>query len=340
MRAIRLHAFGPPENLRLEEVPDPEPGPGEVGIAVVAAGVHLLDAALRAGRAGGFPLPELPTVPGREVAGTVDAVGSGVPERWLGRRVVAHLGMVPGGYAERAVTAVERLHELPADLPEDRAVALVGTGRTAAGILRLAAPGPSDTVLVAAAAGGIGSLLVGAARERGARVVGTAGGAAKVAMVRDLGADPAVDYTVPGWTDTVREALGGDRPVTVVCEGLGGEVARQALGLLAPGGRHLAYGWAATGFDGHGAIGPEEAERVAPGAVSRWVTGSALTEPVGGSNPVRTLEEEALTLAAEGVFRPPVTSFPLVEAARAHAALEGRATTGKVVLLPRGPVSS
>ncbi|MBB0233019.1 alcohol dehydrogenase catalytic domain-containing protein, partial [Streptomyces calidiresistens] len=170
MLAIRLHAFGPPGNLRPEEVPDPEPGPGEVGIAVAAAGVHLLDTALRAGRAGGFPLPELPTVPGREVAGTVDALGPGVPERWLGRRVVAHLGMVPGGYAERAVTAVERLHELPADLPEDRAVALVGTGRTAAGILRIAAPGPSDTVLVMAAAGGVGSLLVGGARARGARV--------------------------------------------------------------------------------------------------------------------------------------------------------------------------
>ncbi|MBB0247312.1 alcohol dehydrogenase catalytic domain-containing protein, partial [Streptomyces alkaliphilus] len=144
MRAIRLHAFGPPENLRPEEVPAPAPGPGEVGMAVEAAGVHLLDTALRAGRAGGFPLPELPGVPGREVAGTVDALGSGVPEWWLGRRVVAHLGMVPGGYAERAVTAVERLHELPAELSGARAVALVGTGRTAAGILRVADPGPPD----------------------------------------------------------------------------------------------------------------------------------------------------------------------------------------------------
>ncbi|MBB0244620.1 zinc-binding dehydrogenase, partial [Streptomyces alkaliphilus] len=94
---------------------------------------------------------------------------------------------------------------------------------------------------------------------------------------------------------------------------------------------------AGTGFDERGTIGPEEAGRLAPGADSRWVTGPALTEAVGGPNPIRTLEEEALALAAKGVFRPLVTAFPLEEAARAHAALEGRATTGKVVLLPGGP---
>jgi NADPH2:quinone reductase len=104
MHAIRLHAFGPAANLRYEEVDDPRPGPGQARIAVAASGVHLIDTALRAGRPmGPLPLPELPTIPGREVAGTVDALGPEVDERWLGRRVVAHLGPASGGYAELAV---------------------------------------------------------------------------------------------------------------------------------------------------------------------------------------------------------------------------------------------
>ena len=104
MHAIRLHEFGPAENLRYEEVPDPEPGPGQVRIAVAVAGVHLVDTTIRSGeQRGPFPLPELPAIPGREVAGVVDTVGAGVDPSWIGRRVVAHLGMASGGYAELAV---------------------------------------------------------------------------------------------------------------------------------------------------------------------------------------------------------------------------------------------
>src|SRR5687768_18250866 len=114
MHAIRLHAFGPAENLTYEEVEDPRPGPGQVRIAVRAAGVHLLDTALREGMRGPGPAPAtLPTVPGREVAGVVDALGEGAPEDLLGHRVVAHLGFAPGGYAELAVTDTGRLHEIP-----------------------------------------------------------------------------------------------------------------------------------------------------------------------------------------------------------------------------------
>jgi threonine dehydrogenase-like Zn-dependent dehydrogenase len=100
MHAVRHHSFGPPDVLVLDELPDLEPGAGQVRVAVRASGVHLLDTTLRRGESGGpMPLPELPTVPGREVAGVVDAVGEGVDPAWVGRRVVAHLGMVPGGYA-------------------------------------------------------------------------------------------------------------------------------------------------------------------------------------------------------------------------------------------------
>jgi NADPH:quinone reductase-like Zn-dependent oxidoreductase len=334
MHAIRLHTFGPPENLRHEEVPDPEPGPGQVRIAVAAAGVHLVDTALRAGPLGGaFPAVELPAIPGREVAGTVDAVGTGVAASWLGRRVVAHLGMVPGGYAALAVTTPDRLHPLPDGLPADRAVAMVGTGRMAMGILRFAPLGPEHTVLVLAAAGGIGALLVQYAAHRGATVVGAAGGPAKAEAVRDLGAGLAVDYQREGWADRIRAAL-GDRPFSQVFEGVGGERGTTAMRLLAPGGVHLTYGSATTGRGpGEPATLPERelAERE---IISRPVLGPALFEKIGGPENMRVLEEESLAHAAAGTLVPLVHHFPLAEAAAAHRALEGRATIGKVVLIP------
>jgi NADPH:quinone reductase-like Zn-dependent oxidoreductase len=335
MRAIRLHAFGPAGNLRYERVPDPEPGPGQVRVAVAAAGVHLVDTALREGlRLGPVPTPtELPTIPGREVAGTVDALGEGVDPAWLGRRVAAHLGMVPGGYAELAVTGTERLHPLPHGLSEDHALAMVGTGRTAMGILRFADLSPADTVLVLAAAGGVGSLLVQYARHRGAAVVGAAGGPEKVRAVEGLGADLAVDYTRDGWDGRIREKF-GDRPLTYVFEGVGGGLGRRAAALLAPGGSHLSYGYASAGFSpgGQAVLTEEESGRL--GITSRSVLGKPMFDKVGGMGNLRVLEEEAMALAAAGTLVPLVHHFPLAEAARAHRALETRATLGKVVLVP------
>ncbi|KES07544.1 oxidoreductase [Streptomyces toyocaensis] len=324
MHAIRLHAFGPAENLTYEEVEDPRPGPGQVRIAVEAAGVHLLDAALRRGVRGPGPAPAtLPTIPGREVAGVVDALGDGAPEDLLGRRVVAHLGFVPGGYAELAVTDADRLHEIPARLDFAQAVAMIGTGRTAMGIVQFAEPGPGDVVVVPAAAGGIGTLLVQYARNAGATVVGLAGGPAKTARVEAGGTDLAVDYTDPRWT----ERLDGHRgKVTVVYDGVGGDVARAVVGLLAPGGRHVVFGWSAEGLD-------SDSPYVVEG-VSVNVLGPEMMRRAGGPNPVRTLELRALAEAAEGRLTPAVQRFPLAEAAAAHRALENRGTTGKVVLEP------
>ncbi|GAA2386793.1 zinc-binding dehydrogenase [Streptomyces glaucosporus] len=334
MRAIRLHAFGHADNLRHERVPDLEPGPGQVRIAVAAAGVHLLDVALREGRPlGPVPLPELPTVPGREVAGTVDALGEGVDPQWLGRRVVAHLGQAPGGYAELAVTGVERLHALPHRVSEDHAVAMIGTGRTAMGILRFADPSPADTVLVLAAAGGVGSLLVQYARHRGATVVGAAGGPEKAAAVRELGADLAVDYTAGDWADRVREKF-GDRPLTHLFEGVGGHLGRTALSLLAPGGTHLSYGHSSAVLSPEARTAPSREEQERLGITSRSVTGKPMFDRIGGPGNLRVLEEEAMGLAAAGVLVPLVHHFPLADAARAHRALESRATLGKVVLVP------
>ncbi|WP_460067075.1 zinc-binding dehydrogenase [Streptomyces sp. YKOK-I1] len=324
MHAIRLHTFGPAGNLSHEEVDDPAPGPGQVRVAVRAAGVHLLDTALREGVQGPpAPAPSaLPTIPGREVAGVVESLGAGTPGSWLGRRVVAHLGFAPGGYAELAVTDAARLHEIPPGLDFAEAVAMIGTGRTALGVLQFAELGPDAVVLVPAAAGGIGTLLVQYARSTGATVAGLAGGPRKTALAAANGADPAVDYDDPGWPRTVRAALGG-RAVTVVLDGVGGEVAREAVALLGPGGRHLVFGWSAEGIrhgQGHFVEG-----------VSQSVLGPVMLERAGG---LRALEERALAEAAAGRLTPAVQRFPLAEAAAAHRALETRRTVGKVVLEP------
>ncbi|MGW1912830.1 zinc-binding dehydrogenase [Streptomyces sp. NPDC002076] len=333
MHAVRLYAFGPAENLTYEQAPDPVPGPGQVRIAVAAAGVHLLDAALRAGHRGPLPeRPALPTVPGREVAGVVDALGDGVDGLWLGRRVVAHLGLalgVPpglpgtgGGYAELAVTEVDRVHEVPRNLDFAAAVAMIGTGRTALGIVQFAEPGPDDVVVVPAAAGGIGTLLVQYAKNAGATVIGLAGGPEKTARVRANGADLAVDYTDTAWPAKVRADLGARR-ASIVYDGVGGEAARQAVALLGPGGRHLVFGWSAEGI-GQGAGHFVE-------GVSRSVLGPELLRRAGG---LRALELRALAEAAHGRLRPAVTRFPLADAPAAHRALENRGTIGKVVLEP------
>ncbi|NGO42854.1 zinc-binding dehydrogenase [Streptomyces ureilyticus] len=326
MHAIRLHAFGPAENLTYEQVEDPEPGPGQVRIAVAAAGVHLLDTAIRDGVQGPLPqLPDLPTVPGREVAGTVESLGEGVAQLWLGKRVVAHLGFAPGGYAELAVTDADRLHEIPENLDFAQAVAMIGTGRTTMGILQFAELGPGSVAVIPAAAGGIGTLLVQYAKHAGATVIGLAGGPEKVARVEKNGADLAVDYKDPAWPDEVKYFLWG-RKATVVFDGVGGEVARTAVDFLGPGGKHIVFGWSGEGLHDGSPLIVE--------GVSEQVLGPVMMQKAGGPNPVRTLELRALTEAAAGRLNPAVQRFPLAEAAAAHRALENRGTIGKVVLEP------
>ncbi|WP_411102252.1 zinc-binding dehydrogenase [Streptomyces sp. cmx-4-9] len=330
MTAVRLHAFGPADHLVPETVPAPVPAPGQVRIAVAAAGVHLLDTSLREGVQGPAPaLPELPTVPGREVAGTVDALGPGTDPAWLGRRVVVHLGFAPGGYAEYAVADAARLHPVPEGLGPAEAVAMIGTGRTALGILQFAELGPGAVALVPAAAGGIGTLLVQYAKNAGAEVAALAGGPAKAALAAANGADLALDYTAPGWAEAVRARHPGG--ATVLFDSVGGATARTALELLAPGALHLVFGWSQGPL---ALTGAEQAALTARGITTRHVLGPAMLQRVGTPDPLRTLETRALAEAAEGRLRPALTRFPLTEAAAAHRALETRATTGKVVLEP------
>lgn len=297
MHAIRLDAHGPAEHLVLRELPDPQPAPGQVRVAVAAAGVHLLDTRLRAGT-GPFPAPPLPHVPGREVAGTVDAIGDGVDPAWHGRAVVAHLGRgATGGYATHALVDVARLHAVPDGMDPGVAVALIGTGRTALMALDAVGLGPEDTLLLTGASGGIGHVLLPLAAATGATVAGSASGTAKAARVP---APHRANHRAAGWTATVPAP-------SVVIDGVGGDVGAAAVAALRPGGRVLALG------TGAGTGGRDD------------VSVLAFAPPVD----LRPLEERALR---SGVV-PRVHPFPLTGAAVAHRALEERATVGKVVLL-------
>ena len=326
MRAVRQHAFGEPEVLRCEDVPSPHPGPGQARVAVAAAGVHLVDTVARRGELmdASAPAP-LPIVPGREVGGVVEAVGSAEDRGWVGRRVVAHLGAIEGGYAERALAPVARLHALDDDTDPADAVAVIGTGRTAAGVLELARLEPGDTLLVLAAAGGLGSLLVQAGRMLAGHVVGAAGGAAKAAAVDRLGA-VAVDYRDDGWVQRLESALDGRR-LRVVIDMVGGDAGRAAHARLAPEGRHLVIDGVALD-DAAPAAAADTPDR-GP-TVVRGVPAYLQRRPGG----MRDLEERALAWLRNGWWSPVLSRFALCDAAAAHRALESRDVLGKVVLTP------
>lgn len=324
MLAIRQHEFGDADTLMHEEVADPRPGPGQVRIRVQAAGVHFIDTAIRAGRQGPMPPPPLPMTPGREVAGEVDMVGSDVEDDWIGRRVVAHLGPANGGYAELAVASADALRTLDDGTDPAEAVAMIGTGRTTMAILDLGHLSANDVVLVTAAAGGIGTLLVQAANRVGATVIGLAGGPTKVERVAGNGAI-AVDYLRPRWPSTVAERLDGRSPTTAF-DGVGGDIGRAVLELLGPGARLVLHGFSSgtpTRLDAMDVMGR-----------SLTVTsaiGPAMFQRNGG---IEALERRALHALAAGELRPAIQRFTLSAASDAHRALESRATMGKVVLVP------
>jgi len=325
VRAVVMRAFGPPRVLSAERVPDPQPGPGDVVIDVEFASVTFVETQIRAGRP---PRPEmlpaLPAILGNGVGGTVVDAGPGA-DRGLagltGRRVVSSLNGT-GGYAERAVTAAERLIDVPSGVPLRDAVALLADGRTALALVERAEPRAGDTVLVEAAAGGVGTLLVQLARNAGARVVALASGERKLRVASDLGADIAIDYGDGDWTRRVRDAVGGSNAaVDVVFDGVGGKIGRAAFDLLRPGGRFCPFGMAS------GAFTPVTGEL----AQARQVTVLAGAAPDAGK--LKGLVQTVLAEAAAGRIRPVVgQELELSRAADAHAAIEARNTIGKTLL--------
>ena len=319
MRAVIMRRFGPPNVLEPEGVPSPVPGAGEVAVDVEFTGVTFVETQIRAGRP---PRPEmlpvLPAILGNGLGGTVAEAGDGVDPGLVGRRVVTSLNGT-GGYASRAVTDAQRLLDVPDGVALRDAVALLADGRTALSLAELAGLRPGDTVLVEAAAGGVGTLLVQLARNAGAQVVGLAGGERKLGIVRELGADVAVDYGDGDWPGRVRDAVGG---VDVVFDGVGGEIGRAAFGLLRAGGRFCPFGMASGSF---------------AGVTGELASTRQVTVRAGfGADPAKLREfaRAALAEAAAGRIRPVIgQEVELARAADAHAAIEARATIGKTLLV-------
>jgi NADPH2:quinone reductase len=323
MWQVRLDAFGGPEELHLVEVPDPVLGAGQVLVRTAAAGITFVETQVRAGRPPWpGPGPALPVVLGNGVEGEVIGVGEEVDPSWLGRRVVTATGGF-GGYADQVVVDAAAPIPVPDGLGLGEAVALLADGRTALGLVRAASLAPGDRVLVTAAAGGVGSLLVQLARAAGVKqVVAAAGGERKLALAAGLGADATVDYTRPGWAD----ALDG---LDVGFDGVGGQVGADLLAAMAPGGRVLVYG---------GAGGPmTTADAVAVRGLTLVPGHTVVRSPEDN----RALVEQALALAAAGRLRPVIGQrFPLARAADAHQSIEARQTVGKTILIPAGAGSS
>ncbi|MGE3959080.1 MAG: medium chain dehydrogenase/reductase family protein [Vicinamibacterales bacterium] len=336
MRKVIVPGYGAPDVLRLEEVPTPAPAPGEIRIAVTAAGVNFADVLARMGLYPDAPKP--PMVVGYEVAGTVDAVGTGVTAFREGDRVVALTRF--GGYASHVVTPATLAYPAPASLTPIQAAALPVTYLTAIiALYRLANLEAGDTVLVHGAGGGVGIAATQLARLRGATVIGTAS-AAKHEAVRAFGATHLIDYRTADVGEEVRRLTNG-RGVDVVLDSLGGRSFAASYRMLAPLGRLVIYGVSS--------IAPGQKRSVLQAI--RTVLTMPSFKPLSLMNRNRGVfglnmghlwdERDRLAASMELVLREveagrivPVVSatFPLEQTADAHRYLQARANIGKVVL--------
>lgn len=325
MKAIEVATFGGPEQLILLDKPLPEPGPGQVLIEVKAAGINFADLRAREGR---YPRgPQPPFIPGNEAAGIVAALGQGVTAPAAGTRVMAFL---TGGYAEYAVADAAQTIPLPNTVDYAPATTLLVQGLTAYFLLKRAAPlRKGQSVLVSAAAGGVGSLAVQMAKLMGAgTVVGTASTPANREWVKLLGADEAVDYTREGWPEQVKAATGG-KGVEIYLDGTGDTVGG-ALKPLAPGGIWVIYG---SQQGEQGGISGEQLVSLL--FSSQTIRGYTLYEVLSEPSAISAALQEIFGWLASGRLHVEVKDrFPLAKAKEAHEAIEARKTIGKVVLEP------
>ena len=315
MKAIRIHEFGGAENLRIDEVEKPAPSADEVLIKTAAAGMNYADTMLRQNKY--MFSPELPFILGFEVAGTIEAVGANVQNLTIGQRVLATIR--GGGYAEYAVADWRTVVPIPDNLDFGKATALLVQGLTALGLLTDLKSG--QTILIHAAAGGVGSLLVQLAKYKGAKVLGTASTTEKLEKAANLGADVGINYTEPDWTDEVLAATDG-RGADLIIEMVGGDIGKQNLKCLATGGTMIVYG-AASGAD---------FQISALGLLWRMQTVKGYNLNFETRENIAAFTQELMTHFAENRLQVAVSEFPLEQAREAHEALEGRKTTGKVVL--------
>lgn len=315
MKAVRIHEIGGAENLRVDEIEKPQPGAGEVLIKTSAAGINFADIMLRQGTY--LFRPQLPFTIGFEAAGTIEAIGENVQNVAVGQRVLAM--MRGGGYAEYAIAPAAQLIPIPDGLSDGEATALLVQGLTALGLLQDLQAGQS--ILIHAAAGGVGTLLVQLAKQRGALVLGTASSAEKLEKVTALGADVGINYTESDWTKQVLNATNG-KGADLIIEMVGGEVGKRNFECLATKGTMIVYG-AASG---------EDFSISALSLLAKMQTVKGYNLNLETPQNMAKFTGELMRTIAAGNLKVSVTEFPLEQATDAHRAIESRQTTGKVVL--------
>jgi NADPH2:quinone reductase len=322
MKAIRVRAPGGPEVLRLEEIAVPAPGPGQVLVQVEAAGVNFIDVYQRTGQ---YPVTP-PFTPGQEAAGRVSATGAGVTAPQVGDRV-AYTGVL-GAYAEYAVVPADRTVVLPDGVSARQGAAAMLQGMTAHYLATTTYPlRPGDTCLVHAAAGGVGLLLCQIAKLRGARVLGTVSTRQKAELARGAGADEVVLYTEQDFEAEVKRLTGG-AGVQVVYDSVGRTTFEKGLNCLARRGLMVLFGQSS------GPVGPFDPQ-VLNQKGSLFLTRPTLAHYIAARAELEARAADVLRWIARGTLKLHLAhEFPLAQAAEAHRQLEGRKTTGKVLLLP------
>jgi len=323
MKAVRVHACGGPEALRYEEVAVPTAKPGEAIVRITAAGVNFIDVQHREGRYKG---PALPFTVGSEAAGTVTAVGPGVTDVAVGDRVA--YAMVLGAYAEYAAVPAHRLVKVPDAIDLETAAAVMLQGLTAHYLTHSTyALKKGDTVLVHAAAGGAGQLIVQAARICGATVYGTVGSAAKAEIALRAGAVAAIDYSRQDFEAEIKRLTNG-RGVDVVYDSVGKDTFEKSLNCLRPRGCLALFGFSSgpvTPFD-PAILGAKGSLFLTRPGLNQYI--ATREELVGRANDLFAwLQSGSLRIAID-------RKLPLADAARAHEALEARRTAGKLLLVP------
>jgi len=322
MKAIRVHAPGGPEALRYDDVPQPAPGPGEVLVQVQAAGVNYIDVYQRTG----LYKVALPFTLGQEAAGVVTALGSGVTEVKVGDRVAyTH---VMGAYAEYAVVPAERVVVLPDGVSTKQGAAAMLQGMTAQYLASTTyALKSGETCLVHAAAGGVGLLLCQIARLRGARVLGTVSTREKAELARQAGADAVILYTEQDFETEVKRLTNGTG-LKVVYDSVGKTTFEKGLNCLARRGMMVLYGQSS------GAVGAFDPQVLSQKG-SLFLTRPTLAHYIATRTELLERAGEVLGWIKSGRLKLRIQhEFPLEQAPEAHGALEGRKTTGKVLLIP------
>jgi NADPH:quinone reductase len=322
MKAVRIHAPGGPEVMRYEDVPTPTPKAGEAVVKVEAAGINYIDVYFRSGQY----KAELPLTIGMEAGGTVSAVGSGVTDVKVGDKV-AYTG-VPGAYAEYATVPAARLVALPAGLTPKQGAAAMLQGMTAHYLACSTYPlAPGDACLVHAAAGGVGLLLCQIAKMRGARVIGTVSTEEKAKLAREAGADDVILYMTQDFEAEVKRLTNG-QGVHVVYDSVGKTTFDKGFNCLRPRGMMALYGQSS------GPVGPFDLQ-VLNAKGSLFVTRPSLNHHVASRDELMQRAGELLGWIRDGKLKLRTEfEFALKDAPEAHRALEGRKTTGKVLLIP------